>query len=198
MKRTFLVMLALVLTVGANAQDFKIGHTSFEAIVLSMPEMEGINSELMDYQSKLEAQIKQKEQTIEGLYAELSQLVQTEGPAVQNTQGFLEKKKVFDDLQKSLQEFEQQSQQALGNKQNTLMSPVYLKVQSAVEEVRKELGFNLILNSALLSSGGRVVVAGDEELDITEKVFEKLGVPMPALAAEGDAAQAGANNNGND
>ena len=102
-----------------------------------------------------------------------------------------EKQNELQKLQQDLQAFEAQAEQAYGNKQNTLMNPVYTKVQAAIEEVRKEQGFSLILN-AQVTGAGPVIIAGEEDLNITEKVFEKLGVPMPQLPEEGAAA-----NNGN-
>ena len=70
------------------------------------------------------------------------------------------------------------------------LNPIYEKVGAAIEAVRKEGGFVMVLNSQV-AQGGSIVLAAGEEMNITEKVFEKLGVPMPQAPA-GDAA-----NNGN-
>ena len=177
MKRKFLVMLALVLAIGANAQDFKIGYTNIDAIVFNMPEMDGINSELDTYQQQLGTQIQTKQAEIQTKYQALVQMSQDPN-AVQAV--LQEKDNELQKLQRDLQAFQTQAEQAYNNKQSTLMNPIYTKVQAAIEEVRKEGGFSLILN-AQVTGAGPVIIAGEDDLNITEKVFEKLGVPMPDL-----------------
>ena len=49
----------------------------------------------------------------------------------------------------------------------------------------------MVLNSQG-TQGVNIVLAADEELNVTEQVFAKLGVPMPQVPTEGDAT-----NNGN-
>lgn len=190
MKRKFLVMLAFVLAVGAKAQDFKIGYTNIDAIVFNMPEMEGINSELDTYQKQLGTQIQTKQQELQTKYQALVQMSQDPN-AVQSV--LQEKDNELNKLQQDLQAFQAQAEQAYNNKQSNLMNPVYTKVQAAIEEVRKEMGFSLILN-AQVTGAGPVIIAGEEDLNITEKVFEKLGVPMPQLPEDGVP---GANNGNN-
>mgnify|MGYP001084770002 FL=1 len=191
MKRKFLVMLALVLAIGANAQDFKIGYTNIDAIVFNMPEMDGINSELDTYQQQLGTQIQTKQAEIQTKYQALVQMSQDPN-AVQAV--LQEKDNELQKLQRDLQAFQTQAEQAYNNKQSTLMNPIYTKVQAAIEEVRKEGGFSLILN-AQVTGAGPVIIAGEDDLNITEKVFEKLGVPMPDLPEDGGAPAAG--NDGN-
>lgn len=193
MKRKFLVMLAFVLAVGAKAQDFKIGYTNIDAIVFNMPEMETINSELDTYQQALGTQIQTKQQEIQTKYQALVQMSQDPN-AVQTV--IQEKDNELQRLQRDLQAFQQQAEQAYNNKQNTLMQPVYTKVQAAIEEVRKEQGYSLILN-AQVTGAGPVIIAGEEGLNITEKVFEKLGVPMPEIPEDGELSATDAGNGGN-
>ena len=83
----------------------------------------------------------------------------------------------------------------MSKKQSDLYNPVYSKVQVAIEEVRKEKGYAMILNAQIAGTGG-VVLAGRDEDNITEAVFAKLGVAMPKAAKEG--APAATANSGND
>lgn len=177
MKRTFLTVVAFMLTVAfAQAQEFKIGYTNIDAIVFSMPEIEGIRSELDTYQQQLTSQINEKRNEINTKMQALQTLAQDPN-AVQLV--LQEKQNEIIKLQEDLQAFSVQAEQAYGNKENTLVNPVYTKVQNAIEEVRKEKGYSLILN-AQTSNGAAVVLAAKEEDNITEAIFAKLGVPMPA------------------
>jgi len=185
MKRTFLVMLAFTLAVGAKAQEFKIGYTNFQAIVLSMPEIEGIESEMETYQGQLNGQINTKIQELQGKIAAFQQMAQDPNAAqivLKERQNEIEK------LQKDLQAFEVQAEQAFATKRGALLEPVGLKVRAAVDEVRKELGYALILDAGN-------IISGDEALNVTEAVFAKLGVPMPTFDQEEGASAQGNGNN---
>jgi|GEM_PF-500351 len=177
MKRKILVMIAFVLTVSvAKAQDTKIGYTFLEFIVYNMPEIEGIQSELETYQTQLTSQVEAKQKEFQTKYSQLQQMTQQPNA---NQVVLQEKENELISLQENLQKFQAQVQQAYGMKEAEKLNPVYEKVQNAIEEVRKENGFNLILNSRIGNSAG-IILAADESLNITELVFQKLGVPMPA------------------
>lgn len=176
MKRKFLVVAALVLmTTVAKAQEFKIGYTYLELIVLSMPEMEAINSELDTYGAQLQAQVDAKQKDIQTKYAALQQMAQQPNA---NQVVLKEKENEIIALRDQLDKFSAQADQAFGMKQAEKYNPVYTKVQDAIEEVRKENGYAMILNSRAGGSTG-IVLASDTTLNITELVFKKLGVPMP-------------------
>eukprot|EP00656_Telonema_subtile_P033887 TRINITY_DN3795_c0_g1_i3.p1 TRINITY_DN3795_c0_g1~~TRINITY_DN3795_c0_g1_i3.p1 ORF type:complete len:116 (+),score=5.06 TRINITY_DN3795_c0_g1_i3:104-451(+) len=88
-------------------------------------------------------------------------------------------------LQADFQNFSQKADESLSNKSNNSFNPIYAKVQNAIEEVRKEKGYGMIINAGTETGG--IVLAAREEDNITKAVFEKLGVPMPT-PAEGDPA----------
>ncbi len=195
MSRKLFVMAAMFLTtVAVWGQDFKVGYTNIDAIVFNMPEITGINSELETYQKQLGSQVNTKRSEIQTKYQALQQMAQDPNAAqivLQERQNEILK------MQEDLEAFSVQAEQAYGNKQGSLLNPVYQKVQNAIEDVRKENGYAMILN-AQIAGGGGIVLAGRDEDNITEAVFAKLGVPMPTSAnTEGaPAATAATNNNG--
>lgn len=173
----------ILVAVASQAQGTKIGYTNIDYIVYNMPELEGIQSELATYEKQLGQQVQAKQTNLQAKYQELQQMVQQPNP---NTVVLQEKQNEFQKLQGEAQQFAAQAEQALRAKEGEKMNPVYEKVQNAIEEVRKEGGFAMILNSQIAGVGG-IVLASDEELNITEKVFAKLGVPMPAAPADNPA-----------
>lgn len=177
MNRRLLVMVVGLFIYGAaQAQEFKIGYTYMDFIVYSMPEIEGIRSEVETYGKQLGTSVQAKQATLQAKYEEaqtMSQLPNASQAAVQEKQNELTK------MDKDLKDYTEQAQQALQAKEGTLMNPIYVKVQAAIDEVRKELGYSIILNMRLASSGEGIVLSADETLEITEQVFAKLGVPMP-------------------
>lgn len=198
MKRKILVMIAFVLTVSvAKAQQVKIGYTFLEFIVYNMPEIEGIESELQTYESQLNSQVQAKQKEFQTKYSQLQQMAQQPNA---NQVVLQEKENELMTLQENIQKFQAQAQQAFAVKQSEKMNPVYTKVQDAIEDVRKENGFDMILNSRIGNSAG-IILAADEALNITELVFQKLGVPMPenlpdAGDASPEAGTGGMNGNG--
>lgn len=185
MKRKLLVMAAFLLVVAAaKAQDFKIGYTYLEYIVFNMPEMEGIRSELETYQAQLASQVEGKQKEIQTKYGQLQQMAQQPNA---NQLVLKERENELITLQENLQKFSLQAEQAYGMKEAEKFNPVYTKVQDAIEAVRKESGFAMILNSRVNNSAG-IVLAADDALNITELVFKKLGVPMPKEQPSDSAA----------
>jgi len=185
MNRRLLVMVVTLFMYGATqAQEFKVGFTYLEFIVYSMPEIEGIRSELTTYEGQLTTNVQAKQTTFQTKYQEfqaMSQQPNASQAAVQAMQNDVLK------LDKDLKDYTAQAQQALQAKEATLMNPIYAKVQTAIDEVRKELGYAIILNMRVSASGDGIVLAADETLNVTEQVFAKLGVEMPKQPSLGDA-----------
>lgn len=191
-RKSFVMAAMMLMTVAARSQDFKVGYTNIDAIVFNMPEIPGINSELDTYQKQLASQVNTKRGEINTKMQALQQLAQDPNAAQIVLQ---EKQNEILKLQENLQSFSVQAEQAMSKKQSDLYNPVYTKVQKAIEEVRKEKGYAMILNAQIAGTGG-VVLAGRDEDNITEAVFAKLGVAMPKTAKEG--APAATANSGND
>ncbi|MBO3698950.1 OmpH family outer membrane protein [Roseivirga sp. E12] len=191
MNRKLLVMVAALFVYGAaQAQDFKIGYTYIDFIVYNMPEMVGIRSELKTFEDQLASQAQAKRATLQTKVNELQQMAQQPNAS----QAALQAKDA--EVRKMDQDFQTwtaQAQQSLAAKESNLMNPVFSKVQTAIDEVRKELGYQIILNMRTSSNDG-IVLAAEEDLNITEKVFEKLGVPMPTTPSPSDPATANSGN----
>ncbi|WP_062300877.1 OmpH family outer membrane protein [Roseivirga seohaensis] len=185
MNRKLLLATSLFLmAMTAWSQEFKVGYTSIDAIVFSMPEIPQINADLQVYQKQLASQVESKQKTIDAKIAEYQKLAQqpTVSPTVMQ-----EKETEIRKLQADFANFSQKADESLSNKSNNLFNPIYVKVQNAIEEVRKEKGYGMILNAG--TDTGGIVLAAREEDNITKAVFEKLGVPMP-VAPEGGAPAA--------
>lgn len=180
MNRKLLVMVVALFVYGAaQAQDFKIGYTYIDFIVYNMPEIEGIRSEVKTFEDQLAQQAKGKQDSYQTKLSELQQMAQQPNAS----QAALQAKDA--DLKKTQTEFQTwsaQAQQSLAAKESTLMNPVFAKVQTAIEDVRQERGYMIILNMRTATGDG-IVLAADESFQITEDVFAKLGVPMPKAPA---------------
>lgn len=192
-RKSFVMAAMMLMAVAAWGQDFKIGYTNIDAIVFNMPEIPGINSELDTQQKQLGSMVNTKRQEIDNKMQEYQALAQGANPSQVVLQ---ERQNEIIKMQEDLQAFSVQAEQAYSNKQAQLLNPIYQKVQNAIEEVRKEKGYAMILNAQIAGAGG-VVLAGRDEDNITEAVFAKLGVPMPKTTEEGAPAATANTNSGN-
>ena len=182
MNRKMLVLAALLVlgAVKVQAQEFKIGYTFLDGIVFAQPEMESVTSQLETTRSQLGKQVQSKQQVLQAKIQEFQTMAQDPN-AVQLVLQEMENE--IRQLQTSFEQFSQQADQAFNGKRADLMSPLYEKVQTAIEEIRKEKGFAMIIN-AQAGAATSIILASDEAYDITEDVFKKLGVPMPEVAED--------------
>lgn len=192
MNRKLLVMVVALFMYGAaQAQEFKLAYTYIDFIVYNMPEMEGIRSEVKTFEEQLGSQAAAKQSTLQAKIGEFQQMTQQPNASPTALQ---ERERELQKMQQDYQTWTTQAQQSLAAKEATLMNPVFTKVQTAIEEVRKELGFSMVLNMRTSSNDG-IVLASDESLDISKQIFAKLGVPMPEQTNGGTPATANSGGN---
>jgi outer membrane protein len=167
MKKSILLGLLLMgFLLNANAQ--KYGYVTSGALLEKMPEMEQMRSNLEAYQSQLQ---KKGEQMFKDFQAK-----QTDA-ASKKERGELapvQEQKILEELQKQQEElvnFEQEMQDMLLSRQDELLKPILERVNDAIKDVSKEEGFTMVFD---MSSGA--ILFTDENLDITAKVKEKLGI----------------------
>jgi len=169
---TVVVLAAgLLFASNVNAQS-KLGYISLETMVRIMPDAAKIDSILERYQAD----------TINPQYAQIVQLYQYKDsiyrdsvhkapPAV--------KKQIeaeLPNLINQIQNWQQITQQALQNKQQELLEPIYRKVDTAIKAVAKENGYAYVFNSEALL----VMPPGDDLLPLVAK---KLNVKVPPPTA---------------
>jgi len=177
MRKLFFALVFGIATVVANAQTapLKIGYADVEYILSQMPETKAVESQLQTLQGQLKKQYDTKVAEFQKKLQEYQAYGNTVPDAVkQNSERELQQ------LQQNIQKLEQDSQTDLQKKQATLFEPVYAKVSKAIEDVSKENGFSLVLNSQI--SGLDVVLFGDDKLDVSDLVLKKMGVtPTPPV-----------------
>jgi outer membrane protein len=178
------LVLLIVLAVSAFASQAqtqttstKVGYADVDYIFGQMPEAKQIDAQLKSTQAQLKTQIESKAAEFQKKLADYQANAGTMLDAVRtNTERELQQ------LQQNLEKLQQDAQSTIQNKQTQLMEPVYAKVASAIKEVAKENGYNLILSSQL--GGLDVVLFGDDQIDISDLVLKKLGItPKPAANA---------------
>jgi outer membrane protein len=167
---TVLVLAAGLLFAGsANAQS-KFGYISVENVVGLMPETAKIDSILERYQADSinpqYAQIVQLYQYKDSVYRDS---VHPAPPAV--------KKQIEQELPtliNQIQNWQQIVNEAIKNKQDELLSPIYKKVYDAIKLVAKEKGYSHVFNKEAFL----VAPEGDDMILLVAAKL-KINVPKP-------------------
>ena len=171
-----LLVVAMAVFAGLSqvqVKETKVGYTFFESVVSVMPDMEGVNASLTTYRKQFSTQVTNKQNEIQRKINELQQLAQNPNASQLVLR---ERENEIVSLRDALEKFSLQADQAILTKQTELMNPVYKKVQDAIEEVRKEKGYTLVINAKATSGASNVVLAADKAYDLTAAVFDKLGI----------------------
>jgi len=166
-----IVLIALCFTgFFANGQT-KVGTINSELIVGLMPETKKVFTNLNAYAAKLDS-------SYQGRLAEYNAKVVAFEKLDPTLSDNFKKIKVDEitEIEKDLQQRQQNGKKLIQLKENELMRPLYTILRGAVAEIAKADGYTQILTSS-----GNEFAYLDDNFDITEKVMTKLGIKMPPV-----------------
>lgn len=164
MKQLKTLLLAAVLFFGANQVNAqtKIAHVNVEEIMTKMPAV-------IDAQKQIEKLSQTYEADFTTMRNELQTKLQKYSVEADKVSEAInkERSKEIDDMEKRIQEFGQNAQKELQQKQMDLMKPIQLKIKTSIEKVGKAKGFQYVSDVAsfILADG----------TDLTADVKKDLG-----------------------
>lgn len=144
----------------------KFGYVNSALILSELPAVRAAEADLEALQKQLQ---KRGQDMVQQFQADVKVLEDqiaagTLSPQQQQVEGGkLEKR------QQEIGKFEQDMRSQLETKRNSLLEPIYAKVNTAIETVAKEQGYQLIFDQ-------QVLLYGEEVLDVTTAVKGKLGM----------------------
>lgn len=150
----------------ANAQNY--GYVNSAQLLSELPEVKKADANLNTLQKQMQTKGQEMVQELQAKYQDL---------AKKEKQGELSPKQIQEkaaELQKEEQEiakYEQEMMQNISQKREELLQPILNKINNIIQEVAKEEGYTMILDS----SSGVILYAEDSD-DITTKVKAKLGM----------------------
>ena len=167
MKKIFLMIVAAMTTMAANAQRFAL--RDMEYILKNIPAYERANEQLNQVSKKWQAEVEA-----------LSTEAQTMYKNYQNEVVFLsaeQKKSKQDAIMQKEQSAAQLKQKYFGpegelyKKRTALMTPIQDEIYNAVKDIADLRGYQLVLDRA--SDSG--IIFGSPRIDISDEVLSKLG-----------------------
>lgn len=164
------IVLSCIYCANVNAQSTKVGYLTIERVVMLMPEMDAIRSELQDFQGKINSQIQVKYESLQSKIADYESLLEGLDQEIK-----LAREKEIQSLDRDLQKYRLEAQQASSQKENKLLEPVYKRIQEAIDAVAKEHGYEQVFRAETM-----LYTANGE--DIFELVIKNLGIELPQMA----------------
>lgn len=173
MKRIAKVLTLVLVLAGtaftANAQKF--GYLNSAEILSGMTEVKQADSSMEALQKQLQ---KKGQQMVQAYQTKLQDLQKKEAA------GELSPKQIEDEATKlraeeeKLGKFQQDMEKQVMEKRNTLLQPIFDKVNGAIKDVAKENGYNYIFDRN--AQAGSTILYADETQDVTALVKTKLGL----------------------
>lgn len=161
-----LVAVCMVFAGNIAKAQVKVGYIAFDQLVDQMPETKTIRTQMEAYQKQfidqlttMNNELQQKGQAYQAQRATMTDAVRTV------------KESELNDLQKRMNDYQNNAQQQVTAKTNELSKPLFDKVRAAISQVAKEKGYTYVLNST--QTDLIVSPPGD---DLMNDVKAKLGI----------------------
>lgn len=163
MKKTTLLLIALMINLPALAQPQKIGHVDLAGILMAMPEREAVEASLHEYRQGLYEAYQGKQQEFQARLNDYRLNAQGMSPGDRQ-----QAQQQLNDLRNRLQGFQARAEQAIDARRSELQAPVMAKLKQALSAVAQTQGYSYVL-----SKDGSVLVF-DPQHDLTEQVRQQL------------------------
>ena len=167
MKKTLIVMAICLFAFGGNAmaqKNLKLGHINSQELMQIMPGRDSVQTVLQGEVTELETTLKQMQAEAEKRYNDY----------VANQAGWTElirqtKQREIRDMSARIQEFQENAQKQLQEREAELTKPIIDRAKKAIEDVAREGNYTYIFDGAAL------LYSQDSE-DIMPLVKKKLGI----------------------
>ncbi|HVN58588.1 MAG TPA: OmpH family outer membrane protein [Bacteroidales bacterium] len=163
-----LVAVVIFLAQKSEAQTFKFAHINSDELIKSMPEYDSA-------MAKLERTQKELVNALQIMQVELNNKLDTYNKESKNYTELVKqtKEQELSDINKRIQDFQQQAQTQLQEQQSQLTQPIFAKVDKAIKEVGKEGGYIYVFD---VSKGQVLFFDETKSTNILAAVKTKLGL----------------------
>ncbi|AFK02934.1 outer membrane chaperone Skp (OmpH) [Emticicia oligotrophica DSM 17448] len=172
------IITAFMFVSMANAQTTKIGYTNVDYILNNLPDAKDIENKLKTEKAQYDKLLQDKITAFQTKYEDYQKNGATMSAVIR-----ADREKELQSAQTAIQEFQQNSESALQQKQQQLLAPVLEKIDKTVKDVAKENGYVYVFNTDAGPGTTPILLVAPDADNISDLVFKKLGVTPPAKAA---------------
>lgn len=169
MKKTLIAFAVCLLAFGGNAmaqKNLKFGHINSNDLMQIMPGRDSAQTVLQAEVAEIEATLKSMQSELETRYNDYMQNQQGWTDLIRQT-----KQREIQDMGTRVQEFQENAQKQLQEREAELLKPLIDRAKKAIEDVAREGNYTYILDSGT----GALLYSQDSE-DIMPQVKKKLGL----------------------
>ncbi len=168
MKKGILFTLLIALLSINLGISQKMGHLDSQRLLQELPEMNAANSQLETYQKQLVSKGETMVKTFEANYQKY--VTEANGGTLSKIE-MQNREAALGQEQQAIQNYELEVQQKIATKREELYTPILDKIKAIVDQVGKDNGYYMILDS----STGVLLHASDSE-NVMGLVKAKLGI----------------------
>lgn len=152
----------------AMSQNLKFGHINRNELIQALPEFDSANVKLQSFQKDLV-------NALELMSVELNNKNDAYTKESKNLTEIVRQTKEQElvDMNRRIQEFQNNAQEQLQNKQTELFQPITLKADKAIKDIGKENGFIYVFD---LSSGQLIYFDETKSTNVMPLAKAKLGL----------------------
>ncbi len=169
MLKKIALLLMLILPMGVFAQTIKFGHMNSNEVIQAMPQYTKAVEELNALQKKYSEEFQRYQEEFNKKYMELQQAAAKDSLPP----NILERRqKELEDGAQRQQQFQEEASQTLEKTRDSLMMPIYQKLEAATKAVGDAEGVLYIFDMARTP----LAYIGAQSIDLTPKVKTQLGI----------------------
>ncbi len=163
-----ILALAVLFVASIQMQAQKFGYINSQVLIQDMAEVKEANANIETYKTQLQ---KKGEEMVTKLTTKYQSL------EAKRNNGELSPKQLEVEAQTlkaeevKIAQFEQESQQKIIDKSETVLKPIRDKIQNAINEVASEQGYQYIFDASL-----GIILYADDATDVSTLVKSKLGM----------------------
>ena len=168
MKQLKSLLIAAILFVGFSqtvSAQAKVAHINVSELMTASPEMKAANAQLEKLTKTYDTQYQTMVDEFRKKVAQYEKEASTVTDAVNETRG-----KEAQDMQKRIQDYQQNASKELQEKQEAIYKPILEKAKTAIQKVAKAKGYQYVLDA---TTGSGLLVADGP--DLLADVRKELG-----------------------
>ncbi|MHA8054069.1 OmpH/Skp family outer membrane protein [Aquirufa sp. Wall-65K1] len=180
MKTKFLLAMGLVfgMAVLPLKAQIKIGFINADYILSQMPEAKQVEEDLKNTQKQYETLYQGKVKDFQDKLAVFEKLPASTADIIKQ-----DREKELQNLQTSIQEFQQNSQSSLQKKQAQLLQPLLKKIEENMHAVANENAYTYVFNYDAGMGTAPILLHYPADASISDLVLKKMGItPKPVTA----------------
>ena len=166
LKKITLLAAMFILPLGAMAQS-KFAHMNSQEVITAMPEYTKAQADLDKMSKDYQTEMQRTQEEFNKKYQEFLQQADSLPKNIAER-----RQKELQDMAQRQEQFQQEAYQSMQKAQQDAMTPIYQKLDQAIQAVGKAEGVIYICDIARTP----VAYIGTESIDVTAKVKTQLGI----------------------